>query len=144
MPDVHDQQTRSFNMSRVRSSGNRSTELRLLRLMRVARITGWRRHYPLLGKPDFVFPRLRLAVFVDGCFWHACPLGCKPLPKHNPFWRHKIAGNVARDREVAETLRSKGWKVLRIWEHDLASNERAVLTRIRRALARPLKRCLCR
>lgn len=66
-------------MAAIRSCGNRGTELRLIAFMRAHGITGWRRGAKLTGKPDFVFPAKRLAVFVDGCFWHGCPKhGTKP------------------------------------------------------------------
>ena len=86
-------------------------------------------------RPDFVFPRLRLAVFVDGCFWRGCPLhGAKPKTNAG-FWRRKIAANRARDRLVGRTLRALGWRVLRVWEHELTrKNERRLLARLRRAL----------
>ena len=104
--------------------------------MRANGITGWRRGSKLFGKPDFVFPKLKLIVFVDGCFWHGCPLhGTKP--KQNvKFWREKIARNQARDRLVSRTLRGLGWRVLRIWEHALGRQQATrTLLRIRQALA---------
>ncbi|MEO7415163.1 MAG: hypothetical protein ABIZ81_17610 [Opitutaceae bacterium] len=68
------------------------------------------------AKPDFVFPKFNLAVFVDGCFWHGCPKhGTSPKAKA-AFWLAKISGNQARDRKVNRLLRAKGWKVLRIWD----------------------------
>jgi len=122
-------------MAAIRSRGNQATELRLIVLMRVNEISGWRRGSRLTGKPDFVFPKLRLAVFVDGCFWHGCPKhGTKP--KNNAkFWREKIARNQARDRLVMRTLRAAGWRVLRVWEHELArKNERRLVARLRGVL----------
>lgn len=139
MPDVHDVATRSFNMSRVRSHSNRSTEIRLAELFRAAGIVGWRRRYQLFGKPDFVFPAQRVAVFVDGCFWHGCSKGCRPLPRSSRFWRDKIAANIRRDRLVTSTLRQLGWNVIRIWEHALRPCNKAqgdrVLSRIKSAIA---------
>jgi DNA mismatch endonuclease (patch repair protein) len=94
-------------------------------------------------RPDFVFPKLRLAVFVDGCFWHACPLHATK-PRHNAaFWRKKLAANKARDRMVNRTLRAQGWRVLRIWEHELPKHgvrsaergEGRLLAKLRKALA---------
>jgi DNA mismatch endonuclease (patch repair protein) len=80
-------------------------------------------------RPDFVFTRLRIAVFVDGCFWHCCPLH-STQPKNNAdFWQKKLATNQARDRLVIRTLRAHGWKVLRIWEHDLVRKREARLVR---------------
>ena len=94
--------------------------MRLIQTFRTARITGWRRGSKLRGKPDFVFLHLKTAVFVDGCFWHGCPKhGTKPKTRA-AFWLAKITGNKARDRRVNRLLRTKGWVVLRIWEHELA------------------------
>jgi DNA mismatch endonuclease (patch repair protein) len=120
-------------MARIRGIGNKDTELRLIALMRATRITGWRRNSTLIGKPDFVFPKLRLAVFVDGCFWHGCPIhGTKPK-QNAEFWLTKIARNQTRDRLVNRTLRKTGWRVLRIWEHELArKNIPRLLARFRR------------
>lgn len=110
---------RSRIMARVKSSGNRSTELKLLALLHNEKITGWRRSYPLLGKPDVTFPRKRVAVFVDGIFWHGHPRKCR-IPKSNrPYWKKKIARNVARDKFVTGMLQAKGWNVIRIWEDSI-------------------------
>jgi DNA mismatch endonuclease (patch repair protein) len=92
----------------------------------------------LFGKPDFVFPKLRLAVFVDGCFWHRCPRHAVKPKQNAAFWRRKISANKARDRLVSRTLRRQGWSVLRIWEHELArKHERRVAAKIRRVLFAP-------
>jgi DNA mismatch endonuclease (patch repair protein) len=133
MPDVFTREKRSAVMARIRGTGNKDTELRLIALMRAARITGWRRNSTLIGKPDFVFPKLRLAVFVDGCFWHGCPIhGTKPK-QNAEFWLTKIAHNQARDRLVNRTLRKTGWRVLRIWEHELSRKKLSrLLARLRR------------
>jgi DNA mismatch endonuclease, patch repair protein len=136
MPDIFTKAKRSEVMSRIRSRGNKGTELRLIALMRAYGITGWRRNQRVFGKPDFVFRRVRLALFVDGCFWHGCPVhGTKPRT-NAAFWRKKIARNRERDGEVTRTLRKAGWRVLRVWEHELArKNERKLAARIRRAVA---------
>src|ERR1700674_2838658 len=110
---------RSLNMSRIRSRGNASTELRLIALFKAAKISGWRRGSAMMGRPDFVFPKKRVAVFVDGCFWHGCPK-CSVRIQTNPsYWSEKLNGNKRRDRLVATQLRRKGWHVIRIWEHAL-------------------------
>ena len=112
MSDVFTQAKRSEVMSRIRGKGNKSTELKLLALFRQHKVTGWRRHQPLPGKPDFAFPRVKLAVFVDGCFWHGCPR-CYIKPRQNAkFWRDKIGGNIRRDRKVSRQLRAEGWSVV--------------------------------
>lgn len=97
---------------------------------------GWRRSSRLQGKPDFIFPKLRIAAFVDGCFWPGCPKhGTKPKT-NAAFRRRKIARNRKRDREVGQALRQRGWRVLRIWEHELKNaNRRRLLARLRRHLS---------
>ena len=133
--DIFSKSKRSQVMSRIRSHGNAATELRFIRLLKDAGITGWRRRQPIQGKPDFVFQKLQLTVFVDGCFWHGCPR-CYSEPKSNrAFWRQKIAANRARALTVNRALRKTGWRVLRIWEHELKKkNEARLLRRIHRAL----------
>jgi DNA mismatch endonuclease (patch repair protein) len=120
-------------MSRIRGRGNRSTELALMKLFRRYHIVGWRRHQTIFGKPDFVFPKQKLAVFVDGCFWHGCSLhSCKPR-NNAAFWRKKMASNKARDRKVTNALCSIGWRVLRIWEHQLSQrNQGRLAVRLQR------------
>jgi DNA mismatch endonuclease (patch repair protein) len=134
--DTVSPEKRSEIMRAVKGQGNKGTELVLARLLRKNKIVGWRRSQPILGKPDFVFPKLKLGVFVDGCFWHGCPKHCR-VPKGNRiYWKPKIASNKARDRLVTRTLRRAGWRVLRIWEHELAKkNEARLIHRIHRAFA---------
>jgi DNA mismatch endonuclease (patch repair protein) len=125
-------------MSRIRGSGNRSTELALIRIFREYGIKGWRRKQPLFGKPDFVFPESRIAVFVDGCFWHGCPRHGN-MPKNNrEFWKKKIGANMKRDQRVNRILRSQGWSVQRIWEHDIRNPEKCA-RKILRASGERLK-----
>jgi len=151
MPDIFTKAKRSEVMSRIRGRGNRDTELALIRLFRRQRITGWRRQQAVFGKPDFVFPKLRVAVFVDGCFWHGCPRHATKPRNNAAFWRKKLAANKARDLLVTRTLRRAGWRVLRIWEHELARKHAARL--IQRILRAPissqsprssLRRCVVR
>jgi DNA mismatch endonuclease (patch repair protein) len=112
-------QTRSQVMSKVKSRGNKSTEWRLRAALIRAGIRGWTMNSNLPGKPDFVFEAARLAVFVDGCFWHGCPK-CKKMPTSNAaYWTAKIEKNRERDRQTNSTLRRLGWKVIRIWEHEM-------------------------
>lgn len=138
MADNLTPEQRSYSMSRIRSRGNSSTELRLIGLMRGAGIKGWRRQSKLSGRPDFVFPRYRLAVFVDGCYWHGCPKCALGAKTNTRYWMPKIAGNTRRDRANARKLRDDGWSVLRIWEHDLKASPMKCLAKIMNALrARP-------
>lgn len=135
MADVFSKRKRSELMSRVRSSGNELTELALVRIFRQHGVSGWRRGFPLFGKPDFVFVRERLVVFVDGCFWHGCPRHGTTPSTNSPFWERKLARNRARDRLVNRKLGEKGWRVLRVWQHELSlKNEARVVLRIVRAL----------
>jgi DNA mismatch endonuclease (patch repair protein) len=135
MTDVFTKKKRSVVMSLIRGSGNKDTELRLIAVFRNQGINGWRRGSAITGKPDFVFPTAKLAVFVDGCFWHGCPKH-GTQPKNNAeFWLKKISGNRVRDVLVTKTLRKQGWRVMRIWEHELTrKNERRLLARLRRVL----------
>lgn len=133
MADVFTKKKRSQVMAAIRSKGNKATELKLVAIFRAAGITGWRRHQPLPGKPDFVFRRERLAVFVDGCFWHGCRWHCRMPKSRIGFWNPKIARNKERDRFVRSLLRKEGWRLLRIWEHSLSDPVR-VLKKIKAAL----------
>jgi DNA mismatch endonuclease (patch repair protein) len=134
MPDRLTKTQRSQLMSRIRSRGNASTELRLVALFRDHGITGWRRHLPLPGSPDFTFRKEKIAVFVDGCFWHGCPR-CNWTPNSNrEYWEKKLGCNLQKDRLNNRVLRQAGWKVIRIWEHALRKNPLAALARIQRAL----------
>jgi DNA mismatch endonuclease, patch repair protein len=122
-------------MSRIRSDRNATTELKLASLLRASRLRGWRRNYPLLGKPDFVFPKSKVAVFVDGCFWHGHDCGRNLKPKRNaPLWREKFAANRRRDARVTRALRGAGWRVIRIWECALTKRPNSCLARIHREL----------
>lgn len=122
-------------MSRVRSSGNQTTEGRLASLLRRAGVSGWRRHQPLPGHPDFAWPSLMVAVFVDGCFWHGHDCGRNLTPRTNAkAWREKIERNQARDRRATSALRRNGWSVLRIWECNLVRRPNRCLASIERRL----------
>lgn len=76
----------------------------------------------LAGRPDLVFPRYRTVLFIDGCFWHRCPQHFTRPRSNGDFWKRKIAGNVKRDRYVDRKLNRLGWRVLRVWEHDVRRN----------------------
>ncbi|HWO56948.1 MAG TPA: very short patch repair endonuclease [bacterium] len=128
--------SRSAIMSKIRSSRNASTELRLMSMLRREHLAGWRRGSQLPGRPDFVWHRERVAVFVDGCFWHGH--NCRNLtPRTNArWWEAKILRNIKRDNHFGRRLRSLGWRVLRIRECHLKRRPEWVLTRIRLALSR--------
>jgi len=112
-------ESRSRNMSAIRSKGNLTTEIALGKQLWASGLRGYRKHWPILGRPDFAWPGLMVAVFVDGCFWHGC--SCKAVPKSNRrFWMKKFESNRTRDTRVTRTLRRSGWKVLRVRECSLS------------------------
>lgn len=128
--------TRSQLMARIRCRGNKKTELAMMALLRHNEIKGWRRHQPLPGRPDFVFPRERTALFVDGCFWHGCPKHYRRPTTNSRFWSEKVDANRARDLRTTRALKRIGWRVLRVWECDIAreAGRKKIVRRILRAL----------
>jgi DNA mismatch endonuclease (patch repair protein) len=126
MADVVSKKRRSQIMASIKSKGNKATEIKLAGIFRKNIIVGWRRNFDLFGNPDFAFPKHRLAVFVDGCFWHGCPKHFRKPMDNRKYWHEKILRNHRRDRLVTKTLRSSGWRVLRIWEHELKNETRLV------------------
>lgn len=119
MADVFSKEKRSHIMRQVKSSRNKSTELKLISFFKSNKIKGWRRNYKIFGNPDFVFITKKTAIFVDGCFWHGH--NCRNTkPKANKeYWDNKIKKNIQRDNLVTEKLKTKGWTVIRIWECEL-------------------------
>lgn len=119
--DILTKGERSRRMSGVRLKGNRSTEWRLRAALMASGIRGWKTHpRTVQGVPDFVFPRLKLAIFVDGCFWHCCPYCARRMPRSNRrYWAPKLRANVTRARRINQQLCQDGYAVVRIWEHEL-------------------------
>ncbi|KAA0024571.1 very short patch repair endonuclease [Antrihabitans cavernicola] len=76
----------------------------------------------LRRRADLVFPRRRIAVYVDGCFWHSCPEHATHPKNNAQWWADKLAANVARDRDTDDRLKSEGWQVIRVWEHEAAGH----------------------
>jgi DNA mismatch endonuclease, patch repair protein len=136
MADVFTKEKRSDVMSKIRGRGNKDTEIALIHILREYHISGWRRNQPVFGKPDFVFPKRKVAVFVDGCFWHGCPIHLTSPKNNQEFWEKKLKANKDRDKLVNRELRKKGWMVLRIWEHELKEKEK-VAKRILAGLDKP-------
>jgi DNA mismatch endonuclease, patch repair protein len=153
VPDVFSQAKRSEVMARIRGRGKKTTEMRFVKLLRSEGLTGWRRHVQVslregrgsarqmepgrrpAVRPDFVFAGAKLAIFIDGCFWHGCPRHGRTPVAQAAFWSAKLTGNRSRDRHVSAALRRRGWIVLRIWEHELRSGQRTA-RRVRAALQR--------
>ena len=135
LSDVFDGEKRSEIMKAVLSKGNKSTEQKLIHLFNENHITGWRRNYKVKGHPDFVFPKQRVAVFVDGCFWHGHD--CRNTrPKANEeYWAKKRERNMKHDRGVTAMFEKRGWTVLRIWECELKKkNQCATFRKVQKAL----------
>ena len=126
MADVISRQRRSEVMAAVHSKGNKTTELKLAAIFRKHGIKGWRRQLLMLGNPDFVFSSKRLVVFVDGCFWHGCPIHGEYPASNRAYWLRKLKRNKNRDRRVSRILRKKGWQVVRLWEHNLSKPDRVI------------------
>lgn len=129
--------SRSFNMARVRGDKDTRLERQLSSLAWRAGIRGYRRRCRLhLGRPDFCFHREQLAVFIDGCFWHMCPIHFE-LPATNVgFWQKKLEDNRTRDATQTRRLRTQGWSVIRVWNHDIKTEAGAqkIVNRIIRIL----------
>ncbi len=113
MADVHNKKTRSYNMSRIRGSETKA-ELKLRPFLNALGFTYQPKN--ISEKPDFAHRKEKVAVFIDGCFWHKCPKHYIPPKQNADFWKKKIERNVLRDEKVNRSLRKKGWKVIRIWE----------------------------
>lgn len=132
MGDLFDKEKRSEVMRSVRSKGNKSTELKLISLFKKYEITGWRRNYNVKGHPDFVFPKAKVAIFVDGCFWHGH--NCRNTkPKDNEeYWNKKRERNKRHDQDITMRFEKRSWKVVRIWECELTRCDLAsIITKIR-------------
>lgn len=130
--DTVPETVRSRIMRQVKGTGNKSTEQVFAKLLREHSIKGWRRNMNIFGRPDFIFPRAKIAIFIDGCFWHGCNRHCRYPASRSVYWHKKIARNQTRDKLVGKELRRRGWRVLRLWEHDLAGGR--ILTRKIRVL----------
>jgi DNA mismatch endonuclease (patch repair protein) len=138
---------RSAAMSRIRGWGNKRTEADVIVLLRQAGIKGWRRHkaiaivfhsvdsvlasdgtrFKAQVRPDFIFPQQRIALFIDGCFWHGCPKCYRQPKSRQAFWKAKVRRNRERDRFQTRALRKIGWRVCRVWECGLAPKSFGVL-----------------
>ena len=125
-------EVRSKIMASVRTVGG-TTERKMEALLRQNGIRGFRKQWPVAGKPDFAWPKSKVALFVDGCFWHGCPRCDRPSKSNTTFWKSKIVSNRRRDARVARKLRNDGWSVLRVWECRIA--EERTVARIMRAVS---------
>lgn len=129
--DVHDKQTRSYNMSQIKSKNTKPEEL--VRKYLFSQGFRYRKNDKRLpGSPDIVLPKYKTVIFINGCFWHGHE-GCKYFvwPKSNKeFWKSKIETNIARDKKKKLLLEELGWKVIVVWECELKSDKTKTLERL--------------
>jgi len=127
--------TRSGIMRKVRSTGNRSTEWRFRAKMMQAGLRGWKVRPKMDFSPDFVFEDRRIVVFIDGCFWHACPVCGKTPASNTEYWTRKFQRNIDRDKKATKELFEQGWTVLRFWEHEIKDDLDSCLSSLRSRLS---------
>ncbi len=114
---------RKRNMRAIKSSNCSSTEKLFRIFLKKFHITGWRANLSkAFGKPDFSFSQKKLVIFIDGCFWHGCPFHYKSPTSNIDYWNNKVQKNKNRDIEVNNYYREKGWRVVRILEHEVKSD----------------------
>ncbi|ACL23394.1 very short patch repair endonuclease [Chloroflexus aggregans] len=135
MSDNLSPQDRHKTMQAVKGKGTR-LEKRLWAMLAGLGLKGWKKNADnIVGKPDVAFLNQRIAIFIDGCFWHGCPYCKRKLPKTNrEYWERKINRNIELARLHDEQLQREGWIVIRIWEHEMADIEK-VRARIRNLLS---------
>ena len=124
MADTFSKKKRSQIMRQVKSSRNKSTEIKLVQYLRDRQITGWRRNKKLFGKPDFTFPKSKTVIFVDGCFWHGHNCRNTKPQDNKVYWANKIIRNKKRDRQVTKHFRDNNWTVIRLWECELKDRKK--------------------
>jgi len=132
MPDRISKDQRSHIMSCIHSKDTRIEILLRRELWR--RGYRYRVHYSLPGKPDIVFIRERVAIFCDGCFWHGCPNCFRPPKSNESYWGPKIRKNRERAKKYNEILQSRGWTVLRFWEHEILDDSSSIILKIEKKL----------
>lgn len=135
MADVYDKNKRSTIMQKVRSNNNKSTELKLIEIFKENNIKGWKRKYPVKGHPDFVFLDKKIAIFVDGCFWHGHDCRNTRPTDNAEYWAKKRECNIKHDIEITKLFEERKWKVLRIWECEFKkANREELLNKIFKCL----------
>lgn len=135
MPDCFSTEKRSQVMANIKSTGTQP-EKRLGALLALWLPNEEILHAPndMVGRPDFVLPSLRIAIFLDGCFFHGCPLHYREPKQNSEYWIAKVARNKLHDKAVTKELKAKGWRVIRIWEHELRTAKMKGRERIRRRI----------
>ena len=110
-------------------------ELLLRKYLRDADMGGYRLQWKITGRPDICYPGKKVAIFVNGCFWHRCPNCNPPTPQTNvEYWQNKFKKNVERDQKCIESLSSEGWTVIVVWECEIKKCPQIVIERVRSAI----------
>lgn len=136
--DVLTTEQRSHCMSSIRGK-NTKPELVLRKALWAAGLQ-YRLKNRLPGRPDIIFPGMKIAIFVDGCFWHKCPEHFQAPAQNARFWADKIARNVERDQEANLQLEAEGWRVIRLWEHEVRDSPGSCVSRIRKLIKKAADR----
>lgn len=122
---------RSKIMKAIKSKENKSTELVFRSALQQSGISGWTTNEKITGTPDIFFSNYKVAIFLDGCFWHLCPK-CGHIPQTNyEYWKSKLERNVTRDRDKAQALQMMGFLVIRFWEHEINQNVDSCIERLK-------------
>ena len=121
-------------MSKIRSKETK-LELKFKKL-----IIGLRLRYQpkMIGKPDFASKKLKIAIFIDSCFWHKCPKHFRQPKANKSYWKSKINRNVERAKEVNKLFKKEGWKVIRFWEHESVKNPKKCVDKIKRFMIKTI------
>lgn len=119
--DSHTVLQRSYNMSQIKSSNTR-LEILFRKYLTKNGIRGYRIKNKIHGKPDLYFTKQKIAIFIDGCFWHKCPADFVRPKSKNDYWDIKINKNVSRDKKITKLLKAEGINVIRFWEHEIENN----------------------
>ncbi len=133
MTDVLTKKQRSYCMSQIRAKDTQP-EIIFRKAISGSGIRGYRLNYRLIGKPDIVFPKKKIAIFIDGCFWHKCPKCFPELSTRKKYWVKKIQSNMDRDKRINKELRRMGWRIIRVWEHETKNNLSNCFLKIKKVL----------
>ncbi|MBI5224833.1 very short patch repair endonuclease [Candidatus Micrarchaeota archaeon] len=128
MADQFTKLERSRIMLRIKST-NSAPELKIRKKLKKNGVN-YSLKSTLPGRPDLIIPDVKLAIFVDGCFWHKCPRCYRPPKSNKKYWNPKINSNAIRDKRVTSKLKRARWAVLRIWEHEIQTNVDRSIKRI--------------
>lgn len=130
MTDTFTKQERSRIMSKIKGKDTKPEVL--FRKILFSEGLRYRKNYPIEGKPDIVFVSKKIAIFIDGCFWHGCKKHCRMPHSNKEYWLKKIKGNIQRDKKNSKILKIKGWRVLRIWEHEIQKKPENALNKVKK------------